>query len=105
MKVLETKSRQTLMFDPDDSTGRLRTCPFLGGWCALLCGEVFVWVPDGTRLVHFLAEGRLELYFPREVKATCLRRTYCGRSLFLRGQAGLNESSKFNGTRLYELRG
>ena len=31
------------MFDPGGSTGRLRACPFLGGWRTLLCGEVFVW--------------------------------------------------------------
>ena len=43
MKILETKSRQTLVFDPGGCTGRLRTCPFLGEWHALLCGEVFVW--------------------------------------------------------------
>ena len=48
MKVLETKSRQTLMFDPGGSTDRQRACPFLGAWRALLCGEVFVWAPDGT---------------------------------------------------------
>ena len=30
MKVLETKSRQTLVLDPCGSTGRLRACSFLG---------------------------------------------------------------------------
>ena len=30
------------MFDPGGSTGRLRACPFLGTWRALLCGETFV---------------------------------------------------------------
>ena len=49
LKVLQTKSRQTLVFDPGDSTGRLRSCPFLGTWRALLCGELFVRAPDGTR--------------------------------------------------------
>ena len=48
IKILETKTRQTLVFDPDGSTGRLHACPFLGGWRALLCGEGFVWAPDGT---------------------------------------------------------
>ena len=28
------------MFDPGGSQGRLRACPFLGTWRALLCGEV-----------------------------------------------------------------
>ena len=49
MKVLATKLRQTLVFDPDGSTGRLCACLFLGTWRALLCGEVFVWAPDDTR--------------------------------------------------------
>ena len=49
MKVLETESRQTLVFDPGGSTGYLCACPFLGACRALLCGEVFVWAPDGTR--------------------------------------------------------
>ena len=43
MKVLEMKSRQILVFDPGGCTGRLRACPFLGGWRALVCGEVFAW--------------------------------------------------------------
>ena len=30
------------MFDPGDSTGRLRACPFLRTLRALLCGELFV---------------------------------------------------------------
>ena len=30
------------MFDPGGSTGRLRACPFLGTWRALLCGVVYV---------------------------------------------------------------
>ena len=32
------------MFDPGASTGRLRVCPFLGGWRALLCGRFSFWV-------------------------------------------------------------
>ena len=41
-RVIETKLGQTLVFDPGRSTGRLRTCPFLGTLCALLCGETLV---------------------------------------------------------------
>ena len=40
------------MFDPGGSTGRLRACPFLGEWSALLCGKVFfffVRAPDAIR--------------------------------------------------------
>ena len=41
LKVLETISRQTPVFDPGGSTGRLRACPLLGASRALLCGELF----------------------------------------------------------------
>ena len=36
--VVETKLRQTLVFDPGGYLGRLRGCPFLGGRRALLRG-------------------------------------------------------------------
>ena len=39
-RIIETKYGQNRMFDPDGSEDRLRACPFLGAWCALLCGEV-----------------------------------------------------------------
>ena len=39
-RVIETKSGQNLIFDPGGSEGRLRACPVLGTWRALLCGEV-----------------------------------------------------------------
>ena len=39
-RVVETKSRQNRTFDPGASQGHLRTCPFLGSWRALVCGEV-----------------------------------------------------------------
>ena len=41
-RVIETKSGQNRMFDQGGSQGRPRTCPFLGTWRALLCGEVYV---------------------------------------------------------------
>ena len=37
-KVIQTKSRQALVFDPGGCTGRLRSCPFLGGRHALRIG-------------------------------------------------------------------
>ena len=66
MKVLETKSRQNLAFDPGGHTSRLGACPFLGAWLVLLC-EVFVWAPDGTRRwsVFWQLDG-LEYHFSRE---------------------------------------
>ena len=39
-RVIETKSGQNLMFDPEGSKGRLRACPFLRMWRALLCGKI-----------------------------------------------------------------
>ena len=48
-RIIQTKSKQTPVFDPGGSTGRPRACPFLGGRRALLCGKVFVWTPDGIR--------------------------------------------------------
>ena len=39
-RAIETKSMQNKTLDPGDSQGRLRACPFLGSWRALLCGEV-----------------------------------------------------------------
>ena len=69
MKVLEMKTRQTLVFDPGRCTGRLRACPFLGRWRALLCGEVFVWATDGAQGWRaFLSAEDLYIIFPTEVK-------------------------------------
>ena len=40
LRVIKTKPMQNMTFDPGGSQGRLRACPFLGSWRALLCGEV-----------------------------------------------------------------
>ena len=39
-RVIMTKSRQNMTFDPGGLQGHLRACPFLGSWRALVCGEV-----------------------------------------------------------------
>ena len=39
-RVIETKSMQNRTCDPGGFQGRLRACPFLGSWRALLCDEV-----------------------------------------------------------------
>ena len=39
-KIIETKSEEIMTFDPGGSQGRLRACPVLGLWRALLCGKV-----------------------------------------------------------------
>ena len=46
------------MFDPGGSTGRLRACPFLGTWRALLCGELFVRALDVVGAVF----GRMRIW-------------------------------------------
>ena len=40
--MIQTKSRQNLVFDLGGSAGRLRACPFLGTWHALLCEEAII---------------------------------------------------------------
>ena len=51
--VLTTKSRQNRTFDPGGSQGRLRACPFLGSWRALVCGEVVRAEAAGDELQRF----------------------------------------------------
>ena len=50
-KVIETKFGQNRMFDPGGSQRRLRACPFLGTWRALLFGEVYVRVVRGCSVL------------------------------------------------------
>ena len=65
-KVVQTKSRPTMVFDPGGSTGHLRACPFFGGWRALLCGEVFVWMLRWyPRLERFWYTEDLNIIFKR----------------------------------------
>ena len=59
------------MFDPGGSAGRVRACPFLGEWRALLCMELFVRVLDNNRGWSGFFGRRITLeYFPREVQLT-----------------------------------
>ena len=48
-RVIQTKSRQILVLNPGGCKDHLRACPFLGGWHALLCGEVFFWTLENIR--------------------------------------------------------
>ena len=53
------------MFDSGSSIGRLRDCPLLGAWRALLCGEVLIgrrMVPDLEHL--FGRRMTSEYHFP-----------------------------------------
>ena len=74
-RVIETKSRQTLVFDPGGFTGRLRACPFLGTWRALLCEELFVRALDVAGV--FLANGGVGISFSRN-RGVQARRKYRG---------------------------
>ena len=65
-KVKETKSKQTLVFDPGGCSGRLRCCPFLSERLALL-RRGFVW--DATIVseagAFLLSEGPRHLFIRR----------------------------------------
>ena len=60
-RVVETKSRQNRTFDPGGSQGHLRTCPFLGSWCALVCGEVIWAGAAGDELQRFFEGDSMAL--------------------------------------------
>ena len=77
---------QTLMFDPGGSTDRLRACPCLGTWRALLCGEGSVRALDETA-AFFGGWMTRSHYLAEEVQANSLYPTYCEQSLFFRRQA------------------
>ena len=60
-RVVETKSRQIMTFDPGGSRGHLRACPFLGSWRALVCDEVIRADAAGDELQRFLGGDSLTL--------------------------------------------
>ena len=60
--VVDTKSRQNRTFDPGGSRGRLRACPFLGSWRALVCGEDLWAGAAGDELQHFFGRDSLVLW-------------------------------------------
>ena len=83
------------MSDPGGFTGRRRACSSLGGWRALLHGEVLVWASDGTRgWSVFLVDGGPGTSFSKRGTSDSLRRTYCGRSLCLLSQASSRKLTK-----------
>ena len=83
-KGIETKSGQNSIFESGGSQGRLRACPFLGTWRALLCGGVMRVGAAGDNMQRFLENRWFEIQKPSEVvRAKYLRRTYSGQSLVL----------------------
>ena len=87
-RAVETKSRQNRTFDPGGSRGHLRACPFLGPWCALVCGEV---------LRAGAAGEELQRFFRGDSLAPCNKAGFDvvqGKSLAVEG-----------GSRLHELEG
>ena len=70
------------MFDPGGSEGRLRVCPFLGTWRALLCSEVMRVGAAGDDLQRFFEGRRFGIQKSSGVVRTeYLRRTYSCQSL------------------------
>ena len=77
MKVLQTKSIQTLIFDPGGFKGNLRACLFWGTWRALLCREVRFGAAGGdlerfsykrrSSKYHYLERGTSNSYVLRSV--------------------------------------
>ena len=82
-----------LQVDPGGSTGHLRVCTFLGTWRTLLCGEVFVRALDEAA-ASFGGWMTRSHHLAGEIQEKLLPRTYCGRSLFLRSQAGFKMSCR-----------
>ena len=69
------------MFDPGGCSGRLRSCLFLGGWRALLRGEVRLDAGWYLRLERFFIERSTLASFSREVQVILYAVCYYGRSL------------------------
>ena len=66
--------RQNLKFDPSGSKCRLRACPFLGTWRALLCGELLILERLLATCNVFFKVGRLGHQLAGEGQANRLRR-------------------------------
>ena len=95
MKVLQTKSMQTLIFNPGGFKGLLCACPFLGTWRALLCGEVLVL----ERLVAIWSVFLQKKGLGISVSGARYKPPVCIviDCYFLRSQAGLNMSCRAMG--------
>ena len=70
------------MFDPGGSQRRLRACPFLGTWRALLCIGVMRIGAGRGDLQRFWRIDDSRLKNLQEKETNRLRHTYCGQSLF-----------------------
>ena len=75
-RVIETQSRKRRLFDPGDSRGHLRACPFLEAWRALLCGELIALEWLLAICIVFWRERWLGHRLAGERYANRLRRTY-----------------------------
>ena len=67
-KVIPTKSRQTLVFDPGHRLGHLRGCQFLKGRYALRSGWVHLVTAMVAEAGSFLVHGRLGHHFQEKAK-------------------------------------
>ena len=82
------KKRQNLLLDPGRYSGRLRDCPFLGGWRALLRGGVHLGRCDGIQSLGVFVELRTAASSSPKRASNSVRKPYfyCGISLYARSQ-------------------
>ena len=66
------------MFDPSGHTGRLRGCPFLGGWHALRIGWARLDAAIVAEAGAFLVNGGAEHHFQKRASDLVRHCTYCG---------------------------
>ena len=77
-RAIETKSGQNRMFDPGGFAALLRPCPFLGTWCALLCGKVMSYrARRGCNVFWRKDDSRRELSCMRGTGESRLRMAVC----------------------------
>ena len=84
-RVVETKYRQNMTFDPCGAQGPLHACPFLGLWRALVCGEVCMLEQLVTSFsvfpeeIRWLYEAKPALCLARKVSLSRAARGYTNR--------------------------
>ena len=83
--VVDTKFGQNRTFDPGGSRGHLRTCPFLGPWRALVCGEDLRAGAAGEEFQRFFGRVLLALWNKAGFDAAP------GKSLAVEGGSWLHE--------------
>ena len=86
-RVIETKSGQNGMIQPGGSKGRLRACPFMGTWHALLCGEVIRFGAAEGDLQCFFVAGRRSAEYHSSERGTSNSTAFFPQRLIKKGHA------------------